>query len=456
MSYPPAARLEFHVRLAENWRDLADYVGIRPREQNEFGRGEEPRAIWNWLSNRGQLSDLPAALTAIGREDLARVFRSGGVALGSADTLYDSSALRAATVDFGALIAERTEDFVGRRGLLERLASLLDDPRFPSGYVVIGGEPGVGKTALLATLVRQGELVHHFNGVFTGVSSADKLLPSVCAQLILKYKLPYERLPQDVASDSATLLMLLAESARGQRVVVAIDEASGDGTGNRLVLPPALPRDVFFILTSRDTGSIGLYVDERRNLPFSERDPESRSDAREYIVAFLARHRAAMEPRLTAFGMSRAAFTSLLAERSVGNFMYLRYVLRSVRDQTLGGTDADALTTLPCGLKAYYAHLERQLTRHGAEPERQLAVLAVLATWPEPLSAQRLALFAGERLDTTHAVLRRWAGLLSLSVTGGEPRFALYHPSFRDFLAGRLDMSDVRTRIETAIEKSTR
>jgi hypothetical protein len=460
MSYSPEARLEFHARLAESWLDLADYVGIRPREQNGFTRGEEPRTIWNWLSNRGQLGDLPAALTAIGREDLARVFRAGGGAPVPVGPPYDDSALRAATVDFGTLIAERTEDFVGRRGLRERLASTLDDPGFPSGYVIVGGEPSIGKTALLATLVRQGELVHHFNSVLTGVTSTDKFLRNVCARLILKYRLPFERLPEDVASDSATLLMLLEESARSQRVVVAvdaIDETSGNGPGNRLFLPPALPPGVFFILTLRDPDGIGLYVDERRDLLIDERDPESRSDAREYILTFLARYGAAMARRLTALDMSEAKFTGMLTERSEGNFMYLRHVLRSVRDRTLGGTDSGALTTLPRGLQAYYAHLEQQLTQHGATaPERQLAILAVLATWPEPLPAPRLALFAGEPLDATRTVLRRWAGFLNPSEVGGETRFALYHPSFRDFLAGRLDMGDVRTRIETAIEKSMR
>ena len=395
-----------------------------------------------------------AAVTA------GRLLRSSGAARGLAGAPYADGALRAATVDFGTLIAERTEDFVGRRGLLARLSSTLDDPQFASGYVVIGGEPGIGKTALLATLVRRWELVHHFNSVLTGITSTDKFLRNVCARLILKYRLPYERLPDDAASDSATLLTLLEESARGQRVVVAvdaIDETSGSGTGNRLFFPPALPRSVFFILTLRDPNGIELYVDERRDLFIDERDPESSSDAREYIVAFLTRHPAVMARRLAALDLAEATFVDMLTERSEGNFMYLRHVLRSVRDRSLGGTDPAALTTLPRGLSAYYTHLEQQITRYSATaPERQLAVLAVLATWPEPLSAQRLAFFAGERLDTTRTVLRRWAGFLNPSVVDDETRFALYHASFRDFLADRLDMGDVRTRIEVAIESSMR
>lgn len=450
MSYPPQARLEFCNRLAESWLDLADYLGIRPHEQNRFSRGTEPRAIWNWLADRGQLDGLPAALAAIGRDDLASLLAPGAPP-------DDRQAVRAQIVDFSALIAERTQDFVGRRGLLERLASAIDDPQFSSGYIVVAGEPGIGKTALLATLVRRDHLVHHFNSVLTGMTSTDKFLRSVCAQLIVKYQLPYEQLPEDVASDSSRLLSLLDESARGQRVVVAvdaIDEASGNGSGNQLFLPPALPRDVFIVVSMRDPNGDDLYVDERRDLALDERDPESRSDAREYIEAFIARHPVMMTHRLATLGLSAGVFAEMLTDRSEGNFMYLRHVLQSVRDRTVGGTDAEALFTLPRGLRAYYAHLEHQLS--DTAPNRQLAVLAVLAAWPEPLSASRLALFAGERVDTTRAVLRRWAGFLNRSVADGEVRFALYHPSFREFLADRLDMGDVRTRIETAIEGSMR
>jgi serine/threonine-protein kinase len=128
-------------------------------------------------------------------------------------------------------------------------------------------------------------------------------------------------------------------------------------------------------------------------------------------------------------------------------------VLRAVRDRTLGGTDRTALDDLPHGLRAYYAHLEGQLgVVHGAAPERQLKILAVLATWPEPLAVPRLAELSGERQDTTRAVLRRWAGFLNRLEHAGETRYALYHASFRDFLAERLDIADVRSQMSRAID----
>lgn len=460
MTYPSAVRVAFHTRLAGSWPDLADYVGIRPHEQNGFARGEEPHAIWDWLSDRGRLDDLHVALTAIGREDLARILRCGQAGPEGAGLLCDNSALAAELSHFNGPAGDGDGEFIGRRTLLERLAATLDDPRFPSGYVVIGGEPGVGKTALLTELARRGKLVRHYNSALAGVTSPEKFLRNVCARLILKYRLPYDRLPEDVAVDGATLLRLLEEAAKEQQVVVAVDavdEAAASATGNPLFLPSALPPGVIFVLTVRDLNGVELFADDRRDLLIDGRDAEGRADAREYTEAFLDRHATVMTARLAALGLDARAFTDLLAERCEGNFLYLWHVLRSVRERRLGGDSAGALLSLPYGLQAYYPHLEQQFTLHGhggIAPERQFAILAVLAVWPRPLPARQLALFAGESVETTRTVLRWWSGFLSTSVAGGQTRFALAHASFAGYACGRLDMSMVRARMEKAIEGS--
>ncbi|MEV0284765.1 hypothetical protein AB0H36_11675 [Kribbella sp. NPDC050820] len=438
------AKIEFVRRLGTDWRDLADTLVARTDEQQRFSRASDPgRAIWDWLSDRERLTELPDALIAIGREDLADLLGGGG------------GEVARQAIDFSALINERTEDFVGRRRLARALWDTFDDPSFRSGYLILKGEPGIGKTALMASLVQHHGLVHHFNSAMTGLDSADRFLRNVCAQLIVTYRLPYRRLPNDVAADSATLLGLLGEAAGSGRVVVAVDavdEAADRGSGgNRLLLPPALPPNTYLLVSLRDTEGVPLYVDERREVTIDERDPENLSDAREYIEAFVRRHQAIMVPRLAELALEEAELVDALTERSEGNFMYLRSVLRGVRDRTLGGAGLDSL---PQGLQAYYAHLERQLgVGHDAEPGRQLRILAVLATWPEPLSVDRLAQFAGETSGTTAAVVRRWSGFLN-RLDGDVPRFALYHASFRDFLADRLDLGAVRTQIALSIERT--
>ncbi|HET9894563.1 MAG TPA: AAA family ATPase [Streptosporangiaceae bacterium] len=369
-----------------------------------------------------------------------------------------NGSLAADVTDFTALIDEHTEEFVGRRRFGERLWATLDDDDFGSGYLFVHGEPGIGKTALLAKLVRERDLIHHFNSVLIGITSREHFLRNVCAQLILRYELSDERLPADATSHSGVLLDLLSRAAaRSDQVLVAIDAideaVAAENAENRLFLPPSLPPGVFFVVTMRDPEDVELYVDEPRHLPLLEADAENQADVREYIAAFLKRHRRAMSRRLGELGVRETDFAETLADRSEGNFMYLRHVLRGVRYGTLGGLDPDGTDQLPRGLRAYYAYLEKQLLRRtGNDPEKELAILGVLAAWPSPLTRRRLARFAGENTTVAGAVLRRWSPFLNEVRSGQEPAYALYHASFRDYLAERLPMDTVREGIETAIE----
>lgn len=68
--FPGSVKLDFVQRLSVDWPDLADKVGVPVFARARFGRGDEPRALWEWLEVRGRLADLPAALTDIGRADL--------------------------------------------------------------------------------------------------------------------------------------------------------------------------------------------------------------------------------------------------------------------------------------------------------------------------------------------------------------------------------------------------
>jgi hypothetical protein len=53
---------------------------------------------------------------------------------------------------FRSLVDKRTKTFVGREFVFERIA-LVAGAEFDSGYVVVRGEPGIGKTAIAASLV---------------------------------------------------------------------------------------------------------------------------------------------------------------------------------------------------------------------------------------------------------------------------------------------------------------
>lgn len=68
-------RVQFQKRLGSGWRDLADYLQVPPYQQERFESGHQARALWNWLEERGRIAELPNALDAIDRADLAGLIR---------------------------------------------------------------------------------------------------------------------------------------------------------------------------------------------------------------------------------------------------------------------------------------------------------------------------------------------------------------------------------------------
>ncbi|WP_433060529.1 hypothetical protein [Dactylosporangium sp. CS-033363] len=77
---PGKLKLQVVRQLTFDWLDLADVVGVPPHARARFPHGDEPRGLWEWLESRDRLGELPDALTAIGRADLAELIRTGGVA----------------------------------------------------------------------------------------------------------------------------------------------------------------------------------------------------------------------------------------------------------------------------------------------------------------------------------------------------------------------------------------
>ena len=49
-----------------------------PHEKARFGRGNEPRELWEWLQMRGKLPNLIDVLREVGRTDLAEYMVANG------------------------------------------------------------------------------------------------------------------------------------------------------------------------------------------------------------------------------------------------------------------------------------------------------------------------------------------------------------------------------------------
>jgi serine/threonine-protein kinase len=158
---------------------------------------------------------------------------------------------------FKSLIEDKTKWFVGRTYVFDAIQAFVTNN--PKGYFTIIGDPGQGKSAILAKYVQNTGCVAHFNVQLQGINRADQFLESICRQLVIRYDLPYDPLPPKATQDGEFLSQLLEEVARkaeGQPVVIAVDaldevDSASYREANILYLPPQLPDGIYFILTRR-------------------------------------------------------------------------------------------------------------------------------------------------------------------------------------------------------------
>ncbi len=369
-----------------------------------------------------------------------------GAMMTSIFRLLSDPSSRLKTLDFERLVDERTRNFVGRDFIFQAIDELLESPGFSSGYILIRGEPGIGKTALLSQLVRTRGYVHHFNIAPENIRSVRAFLGDVCAQLIVRYELDHAIVPDEATQDSAFLSQLLAEAAvkaGDQPVVVlvdALDEAEDVGlaaSANRLYLPKVLPRGVFVILTSREQMDYRLDVDRREDLYLRDVDPQNLEDVRTYIRNFLQAHQQEMAGRITAWGVDAGEFIELITDKSQGNFMYLVHVLEDIRTGRLSPETINNIQDLPRGLREYYLRHWRTMRAQDRDRFERIyePVLRILATVREPVTIQSVEGWTDVDPPRIREVIRDWRPFLNEERSAtGELLYRVYHASFQDFL----------------------
>jgi hypothetical protein len=370
------------------------------------------------------------------------------------------------TREFETLVKERTKDFVGRGFILSAIGNAIRDKDFPSGYIVMRGEPGIGKTALMAEVVRRENCVHHFNISTQNIRSPQDFLSNTCAQLIVRYGLPYPALPARAITDSGVLSQLLAEAVGKTYpgpipiVVDALDEATDTSLPsqvNQLYLPPTLPDGVFFIVTSREEHDDHLSVDHERPIYLRESDPQNDGDVKAYISSFVGRHKDRMSARISDRGLSEEDFLMVIASKSEGNFMYLVYVLGDILEGTLTNASIDAIQNLPKGLKSYYARHWRDMRAKDSDRFERFyePVVCQLAVVREPVSVSQLAEWTKLPANRITDVVNEWRPFLNADIPqDSEPKYRLYHTSFQDFLRTEVGLAQYHERIvDVALDK---
>lgn len=368
-------------------------------------------------------------------------------------------------IDARTLIRQKSEGFVGRQWIFEAMDRFI--AANDHGYFRIFGDPGAGKTALLAELVESRDYVHHFNVRGEGITRPDQFLGNVCAQLIRDHAPEVTRLGPEAVRDASFLNGLLEQIARKHRphgrklvlVVDALDEASAvpsSPDANVLCLPMRLPEGVFIVVTARRVEGLRLHLDcPFQDLYIVQNDERNILDVRIFVEGKVG------EPGIRAYikrqRLSEETFVDELVAKSQGNFMYLHHVVPAITGEY---RDRD-FSTLPVGLVNYYEDHWR-LIRKSDEPawfEYKLPILAALTVVREPVSIELIRGFSGvEKRSRIREVLKEWN--LFLYVTEevddagpAQKRYRIYHASFQDFVAAKEEVADERVDLAEAHRK---
>lgn len=378
----------------------------------------------------------------------ATVTDSRGTVIGSDNQVYNYflneryAPLAHKLISSTTLIEEKTRDFVGREFVFDSFRRFTQQS--PCGYFVIKGEAGIGKTAIIAHLVKTFAYAHHFVIAPQGITRPEQFLENICAQLIAKYGLSRpSALPADAGRDSSLFAELLVEVSRklptGEQAVIlvdALDEAAWHpgGRENVLYLPEFLPEGVFIVVTTRIKQDFPLAVERSQVYYLDAGSPENRADALAYIRRYAGRE--AMQARLEQWGLMPEEFAGWILRKSEGNFMYLRHVLPAIE---AGKFEHGTVDELPQGLLEYYERHWRQIRAidEDAWVEYRQPVIYFLATAQESVTVWQISSWSDLKPARVLAAIRDWREFLDEEVAGEVKRYRIYHASFREFLAGK-------------------
>ncbi|MEH1827926.1 MAG: NACHT domain protein [Nostoc sp.] len=339
--------------------------------------------------------------------------------------------------EFKSLIREKIRSFCGRKFFFEIFQKFCNKNR--SGYFIVVGDAGMGKSTIAAKYVWDNKSPCYFNIRSDGRNRAELFLESIRKQLIKRYQLQN--------GDKANLADLLEQVSKKLSddehlviVVDALDEVEQEAEGNLLDLPPSLPEGVYFLLTRRP------YTRDKKRLsapdvPVEELDLRasqyinlSREDIKEYIWFFLnidKDYKNTLRQWIKDRNISDNDFVEQVATKSESNFMYLRYVLPGIAN---GYYNDLSLKQLPDGLQEYYQDHWQRMGMDEKPQEVKVLVLFILVEIGTPITCEMIAAISEQEQYDVQLVLDEWVEYLKPQNVKGENCYSIYHASFLDFL----------------------
>lgn len=398
-------------------------------------------------------------------------------------------------------INESLRNFANRNYIYEKLDAFIAE--YTCGYFCLVGYPGEGKTAIAAHYVRvwNDHAPYHF--VIKGRNGRNDIacfLEDICYQLhafAADYNYQLEAIHTEAWNNAAYLERLLDDISEhileqhNTNLVIVVDaldevtEKPRTSTENLLCLPETLPDNVYLFVTQRPARperNKGLHPRKLEDIPMfvlDMRDEWNRENEEglqpdlkgikdslnQYITTFLDgkvrdRSRAKgnddvlgskLQERLnqvtTDGSYSVDEFRIRLIQASVGNFLYLVYVLADMANG-LYPVDLrdDNISQLPDGLKGQYSNFIERLDLTPSEWE----IIYITALFASPrnncwASISMIARAASQDTLTVRELIVKRCGEYFRQITyqdGSEDEYWVYHLSFREHLEDELDIEE--------------
>lgn len=282
------------------------------------------------------------------------------------------------------IIQTKTADFVGRDYVFTAVEKFIQD--HDRGFLVLEGDPGAGKTAILAEYIRRTHCIGHFNLRAQGLNTAGHFVRSLSQQLTARYGAH----PAASADGGEAVSHLLREVRAGLPdelpLVIAVDALdeteAAPGAANPLYLPGILDKGVYLVLTTRRNTTTLRADGPFQRIDLKDFHDQTMEDVRRHLENKLSEE--ALARLVDDSHLSRDAVVARLGEMSEGNFMYLYYTLIDLARSP--GLDLDRfLSELPQGLENYYAaHWESMGMAAAEAPTVNAWILYVLCESETP------------------------------------------------------------------------
>ena len=330
--------------------------------------------------------------------------------------------------EFQEIITKKSHNFVGREFVFTAIDNFLQE--YDRGFFTLIGEPGIGKSAIIAHYVRENPEIVYYNVAIPKKNDAEEFLSTINHQLIEiahNQGILGNNFSNRNPKDSGFLSLLLQKISDllfpEQRLIITIDGCDRIDLhqqprgANIFYLPRYLPEKIYFILTRRPflSDKSGLLIETPAQvLDLANYPEQNQADIQKYIKIYLNSHQNINKQLLTKINKNET------------NFMYVKEILASQNSPH---------DTLPHNLQDYYQNHWEKMNLDINQPESmELKVLKILVQQEQSISVEVIAEILDEDEYDIQVILDKWREFLYLETISEQIHYRFYHPSFRNWL----------------------